>query len=179
MRTNRTTLAVMSSIALAVVAGPVAAQSTDEAPATPSYWTCTQTEGPSFAVDGPIGVIPGGYRTTVGLTYTGEADDPRAAGDGAVALVYDYTGITGNPIARGIGVSRLVNAGGSWEGTIHALSYPDGSAFRMAMMEGQDGYEGLALTMTNFISPSGDEQCQGLIWEVEAPPPPDVSALPA
>ena len=48
----------------------------------------------------------------------------------------------------------------------------------MALMEGQDGYEGLTLTMTDFVSPSGEEQAQGLIWEGEAPPLLDADALP-
>ena len=54
MRTNRTTLAAVLSIALAVVPGAVAAQSADEQLATPSYWTATQTEGPNFVVPGPV-----------------------------------------------------------------------------------------------------------------------------
>ena len=60
----------------------VAAQAADEGLSTPTYWTGTNTEGPPFAVPGgPIGTIPGGYRTTIGLTYTAEADDPRASGE--------------------------------------------------------------------------------------------------
>lgn len=176
MRTNRTTLAAVLSIALAVAPGAVAAQSADEQLATPSYWTGTQTEGEPFPVlDGPVEVIPGGYRTTVGLTFTAETDDPRASGVLEVALVFDYTP---TEMARGTGVSRLVNEGGSWEGTVDAISYPDGSEFRMALMDGQDGYEGLTLTMTNFIDGSGEEHVQGLIWEGEALPRLDADALP-
>lgn len=175
MRTNRTTLATVLSIALAVMPGAAAAQSAAEELATPSYWTGMNTEGDMFPVEGPVEVIPGGYRTTVGLTYTATADDPRASGDVAVALVYDYTP---SGMGRGSGVTRLVNEGGSWEGTAHSISYPDGAEFHMALMDGQDGYEGLNLVMTNSISPSGEEHVQGLIWEGEAPPLLDADALP-
>jgi hypothetical protein len=175
MRTNRITFAVVLSIALAVVSSAVAAQSTDEDLATPSYWTGTQTEGDGFFVDGPVGTIPGGFRTTVGLTYTAEASDPRAAGDAWLALVYDYTP---SGMEYGVGPSRLVNEGGSWEGTAHATAYPDGSEFRIALMDGRDGYEGLTLTMTNYIDPSGGENVQGLIWKGDAAPLLDASVLP-
>ena len=94
-----------------------------------------------------------------------------------MALVWDYTG-TSRGMGHGTGVSRLVNEGGSFEGIVHAVSYPNGSEFRMGLMEGQDGYEGLTLTMTDFIDPSGEGQPQGLIWEGEAPPLPDADVLP-
>ncbi len=48
----------------------------------------------------------------------------------------------------------------------------------MALMDGQDGYAGLSYSMTDFISPAGDGQMQGLIWEGEAAPLPDADALP-
>ena len=175
MRTNRTTLAAVLSIALALVPGAVAAQSADEQPATPSYWTATQTQGDGFFVPGPVETLPGAYRTSVGLTYTVEATDPRASGDASVALVWDYKPAG---MGRGTGVTRLVNEGGSWEGTAHAIAFPDGTEFRMVLSDGQDGYEGLTLTMTDFVSPSGEEQVQGLIWEGEAPPLLDEDVLP-
>ncbi len=126
MRTNRTTLAAVLSIALAFVPGAVAAQSADEQPATTSHWTGTTTEGPGFGVpDGEMGYFDWGYRTTVGRTYTVEADDPRAAGVVSMALVIDTAD---NGISRGVGPSRLVTEGGSWEGTVHFFHYPDGSS---------------------------------------------------
>lgn len=176
MRTNRTTLAAMLSIALAVVPGAVAVQSADEQPATASHWTGTDTEGQGFPVpDGETGYFDWGYRTTVGKTYTVEADDPRAAGVVSVALVIDFAD---NGISRGVGPGRLVNEGGSWEGTVHFFGYPDGSMVRMALMDGQDGYAGLSYSMTNFISPSGEEQAQGLIWEGDVPQLSAADALP-
>ncbi len=81
-------------------------------------------------------------------------------------------------VGRGTGLVRLVNEGGTFEGPLYVVCYPDGSELRMALMEGQDGYEGLTSTMTNFLSPSGEGQPQGLIWEGEAPPLPDADALP-
>ena len=108
-------------------------------------------------------------------TITVEATDPRASGDASVALVWDYTP---SGMGRGTGVTRLVNEGGSWEGTAHAVAFPDGTEFRMVLSDGQDGYEGLTLTMTDFVSPSGEEQVQGLIWKGEAPPLLDADALP-
>lgn len=179
MHTNRTTLAAVLSIALAVAPGAVASQTADEEPGPVSYWTGTNTEGQSFPVlSDEVGVIPGGYRTTVGLTYTAEADDPRASGDVAVAMVWDYTGISGDSLGHGTGVTRLVNKDGSFVGTAQAIAYPDGSEFRMSVMEGQDGYEGLNLTMTQFVDPAGEGQPQGLIWEAEAPTMPSVEMLP-
>ena len=112
------------------------------------------------------------------MTYTSDADDPRASGDVTVALVWDYTGLSATDMGHGTGISRLVNDGGSFEGTVHAIAYPDGSEFRMALMDGQGGYEGLTMTMTQAISPSGEGPAQGLIWEGEAPLLPDADALP-
>ena len=36
-----------------------------------------------------------------------------------------------------------LNEGGSFEGPVNVVYYPDGSEFRMALMEGKGGYEGL------------------------------------
>ena len=177
MRTNRTVLAGVLTLALAIVPTVAAAQTGDEEPSTPSYWTSTYTQGPRFAVpDGEVGYDVWGYRTTMGLTYTAEADDPRASGDISIVFVHDWS--TKAELGRGLGLSRLVNEGGSFEGPINVVYYPDGSEFRMALMEGQGGYEGLSYTMTNHLDPSGNGQTQGLIWEGDLPELPNVDMLP-
>jgi len=176
MRTNRTTLAALLSISLAVVPCAAAAQATDEAPATPSHWTGTNTQGLNFTVpDVYVEFFDWGYRSPMGLTFTQEADDPRAAGE--VKMVYYYDLALGSSMGRGTGLARLVNDGGAFQGPVHVVYYPDGSEFRMSLMEGQDGYEGLALVMTDVISPSGEANTQGLIWEGQAPVP-DADLLP-
>ncbi len=176
MRTNRTTLAAMLSIALAVLPGAVAAQSADEELETPSYWTGTESAMSSQGVPGgEVAGFPWGYRTTVGVRATSEADDPRASGDLTMVLFYDDAGAY--DIARATGLVRLANEGGAFQGPIHVFYYPDGSEFRMALLEGQEGYEGLTLSMTNFLDPSGEGQPQGLIWEGEVPVP-DADLLP-
>lgn len=179
MRTKRTMLSAILSIALAVVPIAVAAQATDEELATPSHWTGTNTQLPNWIPPGAeIEFFPWGYRNTAGLTFNIEADDPRAAGEVNMVYVYDIS--DGEYVmGRGTGIARLVNDGGTFEGPVYVIDYPDGSEFRMSLMDGQDGYEGLALSMTDFISPgSAAGHPQGLIWEGEAPPIPDPDALP-
>lgn len=176
MRANRTTIAAMLSIALAVAPSVVAAQAADEELKTPNYWTSIDTEVPGFTVPGgETATFDWGYRTTVGRSYTVEADDPRISGDVDIALVFDFAN---SGMFRGVGRSRNVNEEGTFEGTVHVVGYPDGSQFRMVVAEGKDGYEGLTYTMTSFLDPSGEGQTQGLIWEGEAPPLPDADALP-
>lgn len=177
MRTSRTTLAAMLSLALAIVPAAAVAQAADGEPATPSYFTSTETRLPDFQVPaGEFGSNSFGYRSTVGLKVVAEADDPRASGDITAIFTYDmsYNG----DIGRGTGLARLVNEGGTFEGPLHVVYYPDGSEFRMAMLEGQDGYEGLTYVMTNFLDPSGNGKPQGLIWEGDPPALPDADALP-
>jgi len=160
------------SIALVLAPGTIAARSAGDVPAV-SHWTSTETEEERFYVDGPVEVLPGGYRTTVGVTLQVNADDPRASGDLTMVFVYDYAPTS---VGRGLGIARLVNEGGSFQGSVHFAYYPDGSAFRLALMEGQGGYEGLAYTMTSYIDSSGEGQTQGLIWEGEVPSPLDAGA---
>ena len=81
-------------------------------------------------------------------------------------------------MSRGTAIARLVNEGGSWLGPVYWTYYPDSSEFFMAMMDGQDGYDGLTLTMTRVISPTGEEHCQGLIWEGDPPALLDTGSLP-
>jgi hypothetical protein len=177
MHANRTALAALLSIGLAVVPSAAAAQTADTEPAAVSYWTATETVGPRFVPPGAeVEFFDWGYRNTMGLTYDIEADDPRAAGTVSIVFVFDQP--RGGSMGRGTGIARLVNEGGTFEGPLHVVYYPDGSEFRMALMEGHGGYEGLAYSMTNYISPTGEEQSQGLIWEGEPPPVPAVDMLP-
>lgn len=176
MRTNRTVLAGVLALTLTAVPGVVAAQ-IDVEQSAPSHWTAVETRGPSFGVpDAGIEFFDWGYRTTSGITFKSESDDPRASGDIAMVYVMDWSDEYG--LGRGTGLARLVNQGGSFEGPVHVVYYPDGSEFRMALMAGRDGYEGLTYTMTNFLDPSGNGQSQGLIWEGEAPALPDADMLP-
>ena len=177
MRTNRTTLAAVLLTTLVVVPATAVAQSADEESAPVSHLTCTNTDGPSFTPgELEMGRFDWGYRSTVGRTFTADASDPRASGDIAAALVYDSTG--DNEMSRGTAIARLVNEGGSWLGPVYWMYYPDRSEFFMAMMDGQDGYDGLTLTMTRVISPTGEEHCQGLIWEGDPPALLDTGSLP-
>ena len=178
MRTNRTALAGALAIILAIAPGTVAAEAADgEEPSAPSYWTSTETSGPMFSVTGgESGAFPWGTRTTRGFTVTSEATDPRASGDITVVYVVDWS--DKYDVGRGIGLARLVNEGGSFEGPIHVAYYPDGSEFRMVRMEGQAGYEGLSLVMTTHLDNTGEGRPQGLIWEGEPPSLPDANALP-
>ena len=176
MRTNRTTRAAVLSIALVLAPGVGAAQSADEEPAAVSHWTSSPTALQSLGVSGgPQGFFDWGYRTTMELTGTVDADDSRASGDLTMVIVMDFAD---NGMFRGEGRSWLVNDDGTFEGTVNVIHYADGSEFRMVLAEGKDGYEGLSFAMTEFLDPTGEGQEQGLIWEGEIPPVPDASALP-
>ena len=178
MRTNRSAIASLLALSLAIVPATVAVAEADGELTTPSHWTGTETQGPNFAVpDGDVGFSDSSYRTTIGLTYTAEADDPRASGDISIVLVYDWSSTV--DLGRATGLARLVNEGGSFEGPINVVYYDDGSEFRMALMEGKDGYEGLSYSMTNFLDASGSGKSQGLIWEGEPPALPSADQLPA
>lgn len=177
MRTDRATLTGVLALTFAVLPAVAAAQTVDEESSAPSHWTAVETSGPNFAVpDAGIDLYPWGYRQTMGLTFTSESDDPRASGDIDMVYVIDWS--DEYDLGRGIGLARLVNEDGSFEGPVNVVYYPDGSEFRMALMEGKGGYEGLTYSMTNYLDPSGKGQSQGLIWEGEAPPLPDADALP-
>lgn len=178
MRVTRMVTAGVLSLTVMIAPATVAAQSADtEPPDTPSYWTSTEIMGPGFAVsDTDTESFPWGYRQTLGLTYDSRSDDPRAAGHGTIVYVLDWS--DEYDLGRGTGLVRLVNDGGSFEGPLHVVYYPDGSEFRLAIMEGRDGYEGLTFTMTNYLDPSGIGQPQGLIWEGEMPSLPDAELLP-
>ena len=178
MRTTRMMIAGAVALAVMLAPGAATAQSADtEDLPLPAHWSGSVTSGPRFAVPGTEAeLFPWGNRTTVGLTYTNESDDPRATGDLAIVFTVDWSG--GNQMGRGTGLARLVNQGGSFEGPLNVIYYPDGSEFRMALMDGKDGFEGLTYSMTNYLDPLGRGQSQGLIWEGEMPPIPDAEALP-
>ena len=178
MRTQRMILSGAVALALAMAPAAVAAQASDpEAPAPPSHWTGSTTSGPGFSVpNGEVGFFDWGYRTTMGLTFALESDDPRAAGDLQMVYVLDWS--DKHDIGRGTGLARLTNEGGSFIGPVNVIYYPDGSEFRMALMEGQGGSDGLTYSMSNFLDGEGGEQSQGLIWEGEPPALPDAELLP-
>jgi hypothetical protein len=110
----------------------------------------------------------------VGFSVIVESTDPRITGDLDVIYTYDQSGAIG----RGAGLARLVNDGGVWQGPLTVLYYPDGTEFRIAVMEGNGEYEGLTYVTTNSLDVSGVGQPQGLIWEGGMPPVPDAEQLP-
>lgn len=179
MRTARMMLAGMLTLAMSTVPATVAAQVDDaEPPVSPAHWTGDEVAEPSFSVTGGSGYesFPWGYRTTLGVAATARSDDPRAAGDLEIVFTLDWS--EGLNLGRGTGLARLVNEGGSFEGPVNVVYYPDGTEFRMAIMEGKDGYEGLTYSMTNVIDPIDGGLSQGLIWEGDVPPLPDAQLLP-
>jgi hypothetical protein len=175
MRTAKMTGAGLVTLALTLTPGVTMAQSeADEMLPTPTYLTGTEQDAGLFSVDSNTEVFPWGTRETVGFSRVVESTDPRIMGDLDVVYTYDQAGA----LARGTGLARLVNDGGEWQGPVTILYYPDGDEFRIAVMEGSGGYEGLTYVMTNSVDVYGVGQPEGLIWEGGLPPVPNAEQLP-
>ena len=177
MRTAKMTGAGLVTLALTLTLTPgimMAQSEADEMLPTPTYLTGTEQGDRYFSVDGDTEVFPWGTRRTVGFSVIVESTDPRITGDLDVVYTYDEAGA----LTRGSGLARLVNDGGVWQGPATVLRYPDGDEFRIAVMEGSGGYEGLTYVTTNSIDAYGVGQPEGLIWEGGLPPMPDAEQLP-
>ena len=175
MRTAKMAGGGLLTLALTLTPGIMMAQSeADEVLPTPTYLTGTEQDARYFSVDSDTEVFPWGTRRTVGFSVIVESTDPRITGDLDVVYTYDEAGA----LTRGSGLARLVNDGGVWQGPATVLRYPDGDEFRIAVMEGSGGYEGLTYVTTNSTDAYGVGQPEGLIWEGGLPPMPDAEQLP-
>ena len=178
MRTVRGTCSVLIALALSAAPVATAGQSSDaDADTTPAYSTATERQTDMWGVPGtPTERFDWGIRRTFGFSVETDSTDPRLSGDMDVVFTLDEA--RDSQAGRGTGVARLTNDGGSWIGPLYVVTYPDGSEFRYAIMEGRGSYEGLTSTMTNFIGAGESGQPQLIIWAGDPPPVPDAELLP-
>jgi len=82
-------------------------------------------------------------------------------------------------LQRTVGIMRLENDWGAWEGVINGARYPDGTAFEYGWLTGEGAYEGYTYFHSTYGIPAGTERViEGAIWPGEPPPMPDPSLLP-
>ena len=105
------------------------------------------------------------------------ASDPRAGGEARQIVHIEAAPSVG--LQRSIGMMRLENAWGAWEGVVHGVRYPDGSELEYGWLAGQGTYEGFSyFHSTGGHAAETERTVEGAIWPGEPPPMPDPSLLP-
>ena len=146
MRAIKTT--TISILALGLLAGSavgVAAQDA-EATAEVSSFTGTGTEGLEVLDEGTFGVNADGLNEATGVVYVArfDSDDDRLTGDATITANWQFPDPSDGFYQQAARTYELTNEGGSWLGQSHSLGSDDlGTFVEMAVLSGQDGYEGL------------------------------------
>ena len=105
------------------------------------------------------------------------ASDPSASGEARQVLLIEAA--PGVGLQRSIGMMRLENEWGAWEGVVRGARYPDGSELEYGWLAGQDTYQGFSyFHSTRGHAAETERTVEGAIWPGEPPPMPDLSLLP-
>ena len=136
----------ISILAVGLLAGSAVGVAAQEAEATAevSSFTGTGTEGLTVLSEGTDGVTPEGLNDSTDVAYVArfDSDDDRLTGDATITANWQSPDAPGYLLAAR--TYELTNEGGSWLGQSHSLFADDlGVAVEMAVLTGQDGYEGL------------------------------------
>ena len=138
-----TSISILAAGLLAGSAVGVVAQD-EAATAEVSSFTGTGTEGLEVLAEGTFGVNPDGLNEATGVAYVArfDSDDERLTGDATITASWQFPDSNTSLLAAR--TYELTNEGGSWVGQSHSLIADDlGVSVEMAVLEGQDGYEGL------------------------------------
>ena len=146
MRAIRTT--TISILAIGLLAGSavgVAAQD-EVATAEVSSFTGTGSEGLEVLAEGTLEVNADGLNESVGVAYVArfDSDDDRLTGDATITANWQFADPSDGLAQLAARTYEITNEGGSWLGKSHSFIADDvGVQVEMAVLTGQDGYEGL------------------------------------
>ena len=177
MRAIKTT--TISILALGLLAGSVVgvAAQDEQATAEVTSFTGTGTEGLQVLDEGTFGVNADGLNDSVGVVYVArfDSDDDRLTGDATITANWQFPADPGYLLAAR--TYELANEEGSWVGQSHSLSADDlGVAVEMAVLEGQDGYEGLTAYVHFDWNDDFSTSFSGVIYPGPGPAVPEAYA---
>lgn len=130
-------------------------------------------------VHGTAGVLD--EASSAGLTehrLLVDVADPRIRGEALQTIRIEDVPEAG--LQRSVGVMRLENPWGAWEGSINGVRYPDGTEIECGWLAGEGAYAGFSYFHSTRDHPAEAERVlEGAIWPGEPPSMPDPSLLQA
>lgn len=176
MRAVKTT--AISILTVGVLAGSAVGVAAQDAVATAevSSFTGTGTEGLKVLDEGTLEVNADGLNESVGVVYVArfDSDDDRLTGDATITANWQFADPSNGLSQLAARSYELTNERGSWLGESHSFIADDvGVQVEMAVLTGQDGYEGLTAYVHFVWNDDFSTNFSGLIFPGPGPAVPE------